>query len=110
MTRSVSGKRWSRGYRASNCRQQNQQPIVWPKTLTVAKAYVDQLERSGALPADRIAELRKTIQRAEASKLSSSDRGRLQGIGLVLSKISGEDSLETARLHALAEILEHPSM
>ena len=36
---------------------QNQQKIEWPANLVVAKAYVDQLSRSQALPASRIAEL-----------------------------------------------------
>src|ERR1044072_4606622 len=46
---------------------QNQQKIEWPKTLVVAKAYVDQLERSQTLPADEIAAVRQAIQSAESS-------------------------------------------
>ena len=42
---------------------QNQQKLEWPAQLVVAKAYLDQLERSQALPADRIAALRTAIQR-----------------------------------------------
>ena len=41
---------------------QDQQKLEWPASLTVAKAYLDQLERSQALPADRIAALRAAIQ------------------------------------------------
>ncbi|HKY42950.1 MAG TPA: hypothetical protein VJM50_07625, partial [Pyrinomonadaceae bacterium] len=48
---------------------QNQQKIVWPRKLVVAKAYIDQLERSQALQADQIATLRKEIQSAEQSNL-----------------------------------------
>ena len=44
---------------------QNQQKIEWPAQLVVAKAYVDQLERSQALPAERIAALRTAISAAE---------------------------------------------
>src|SRR5467141_5467696 len=44
---------------------QNQEKIDWPRQLVVAQAYVDQLERSQGLPADRIAALRKAIQSAE---------------------------------------------
>ena len=40
---------------------QNQQKIEWPAKLVVAKAYLDQLSRSQALPARRIAELQKAI-------------------------------------------------
>ncbi|HEX3821279.1 MAG TPA: hypothetical protein VHW45_13160, partial [Candidatus Sulfotelmatobacter sp.] len=36
---------------------QNQQKIEWPSNLAVAKAYVDQLSRSQALPPDQITKL-----------------------------------------------------
>ena len=38
---------------------QNQQKIVWPSTLVVAKAYLDQLSRSQALPAKQITDCRR---------------------------------------------------
>src|SRR5690349_23759273 len=38
---------------------QNQQKLVWPNKLAVAKAYLDQLARSQALPADKISSLEK---------------------------------------------------
>src|SRR5678809_153342 len=54
---------------------QNQQKIEWPRKLVVAKAYVDQLERSQALPSDQIAAVRQAIQSAEKSDLK--DVGKL---------------------------------
>jgi len=91
---------------------QNQQKIEWPHKLVVAKAYVDQLERSQALPADRITALRDAIQKAETSKLSSSDRGRLQGIGLALEKGAGnaKNEADANRMRALADVLKHPTL
>src|SRR4051812_1036022 len=59
---------------------QNQERIEWPRTLVVAKAYVDQLERSQALAADQIASLRQAIQGAENSHSSRSDLGKLQSL------------------------------
>ncbi|HET7114006.1 MAG TPA: hypothetical protein VFI57_10195, partial [Pyrinomonadaceae bacterium] len=38
---------------------QNQPKFEWPRKLIIAKAYVDQLERSQALPADKITEVRQ---------------------------------------------------
>jgi len=89
---------------------QNQQRIEWPRKLVVAKAYVDQLERSQALPADRITALRDAIQKAEASKLSAKDRGSLQGIGLALEKGAGnaKSEADANRMRALADILKRP--
>ena len=47
---------------------QNQQKIEWPAQLVVAKAYVDQLARSQALPAKQITALQKAIaQRREVA-------------------------------------------
>jgi hypothetical protein len=44
---------------------QDQPRFVWPATFPLARAYVDQLERSHGLPADRIAALRRSLTEAE---------------------------------------------
>ncbi len=44
---------------------QDQQKLVWPASFVVARAYVDQLERSKGLPAARIKATRAALQRAE---------------------------------------------
>ncbi|MDX2044460.1 MAG: hypothetical protein SF097_24835 [Acidobacteriota bacterium] len=88
---------------------QNQQEIVWPKKLVVAKAYLDQLERSQALSADQIAAMRDAIQRAEQSNLNASSRAKLQGFVKSLKESAGSKSgADAARLQALAEILQRP--
>ncbi len=85
---------------------QNQQRIVWPRNLVVAKAYVDQLERSNALSADEISALRDAIQKAEADRKA---RG-LKKFAASTEKSAREakNSLDASRLHALAEILKKP--
>jgi hypothetical protein len=89
---------------------QNQQKIAWPAQLVVAKAYVDQLSRSQALPADRVTALQNAIQSAETSHLSPSKLKKLQGLAPSLEKSAATASpADAARLHALAEILKHPS-
>jgi hypothetical protein len=90
---------------------QDQQKIEWPRTLTVAKAYVDQLERSQALPADRIAALRQAIESAESSHMKSSELGKLKGIALVLEKSAptAKSAADANRFQALAEILKRPT-
>jgi len=40
----------AKAVRVSGFNVQNQQKLEWPRNLIVAKAYVDQLERSQALP------------------------------------------------------------
>ena len=44
---------------------QDQQKIVWPPSFALARAYLDQLERSKGLPADTIASARTALANAE---------------------------------------------
>jgi hypothetical protein len=90
---------------------QNQERIEWPRQLVVAKAYVDQLERSQALPSGRIAALRQAIQRAESSNLNRSELGKLKSLApeLVKSALLTKSAADSARLQALAKILRRPA-
>ncbi len=93
--------------RVSELNVQNQQKIEWPAKLVEAKAYVDQLERSQALPADRIAALRAAIQGAETShKLA---KLKSMAPSLEQSAATAKSPDDSKRLHALADILKHPS-
>jgi hypothetical protein len=90
---------------------QNQQKLEWPSKLVVAKAYIDQLSRSQALPAEKIAALEKAIQSAESSHMSKGELERLKGIAPSLQKdaASAKSQADSKRLRALAEILQHPA-
>jgi hypothetical protein len=100
----------AKAVRVSELNVQNQQKIVWPAQLVVAKAYLDQLERSQALPANRIAELRKAMQSAESSHMSKGKVKKLESMAPSLEKSAAASSpADAARLHALADILKHPS-
>jgi hypothetical protein len=88
---------------------QNQQKIEWPHQLVVAKAYIDQLERSHALSADRIAALRQAIQGAEGSN-NAAALAKLKELAPALDESAGTtQSADATRLHALAEILRSPA-
>ena len=90
---------------------QNQQKIEWPAQLVVAKAYLDQLERSQALPADRIAALRTAISGAESSHMSKSKVAKLKTMAPSVEKsaATAKSPADATRLHALADILKHPA-
>jgi hypothetical protein len=90
---------------------QNQQKIEWPAKLVVAKAYIDQLERSQALPADRIAALQKAIETAETSHMSKSNVAKLKRMAPSLEKnaATAKSPADAKRLDALAQILKNPS-
>jgi len=89
---------------------QNQQKIVWPAKLVVAKAYLDQLERSQALPADQITAVRSAIQTSESSRLTKG-RAKLQSLARSLkeSARTAKSAADSNRMQALAEILQRPA-
>jgi hypothetical protein len=101
----------AKAVRVSELNVQNQQKIEWPAQLIVAKAYVDQLERSQALPANQIADLRKAIQNAEASHLNKGKVKKLRHMAPSLEQnaATAKSPADSKRLHALADILKHPS-
>jgi hypothetical protein len=101
----------ARSVRVNELNVQDQQKIEWPASLVVAKAYVDQLSRSQALPENKVAALRKAIHSAETSHMSKGSMAKLKNMAPDLQKDAGSvtNSADSARLHALAAILEHPA-
>jgi len=101
----------AKAVRVAEFNVQNQEKIVWPRQLIVAKAYVDQLERSQALPADQIASLRQAIQSAESSKMNKSSLAKLKTLGMSLDKSAAtmKSASDVTRMRALAEILKQPA-
>jgi hypothetical protein len=97
--------------RVAQLNVQNQEKIEWPRKLVVAKAYIDQLERSQALPADRIATLRQAIQSAESSHLGRRDLAKLKNLASSVEKSAAtiESAADSTRLQALVEILKRPA-
>jgi hypothetical protein len=93
----------AKSVQVSELNVQNQQPIVWPKTLVVAKAYVDQLERSGAMNAADIASLRSAID--------AKDKGKMKKWGKEIDKrYNASFGQNGVRMRALADILKKPVM
>lgn len=89
---------------------QDQPQVTWPKSLVVAKAYLDQLARSQALPAKEIASLRRQVDRTEKSHLRKKNvakLGRMAG-SLESGASATKDPADAKRMMALAEILKAP--
>ena len=101
----------AKSVRVPDLNVQNQQKIEWPANLIVAKAYLDQLSRSQALPAKQIASLQKAILSAESSHMNKNKVPKLQHMAPSLEKnaATAKNPADAARLRALAEILTHPS-
>jgi hypothetical protein len=79
---------------------QGQQPFVWPPSFALARAYVDQLERSGGLAANRISAVRQQLTAAEG-RSASDRRSALSALaGQLDSDAAG--SSDAAKVRALA--------
>ncbi len=87
---------------------QSQPKIVWPQNLIVGKAYVAQLERSGALAAPRIASLKAAIAKVEAPGASRKDSSALQSMGDALDKdaAKAKSAADASRMRALSAVLK----
>jgi LVIVD repeat-containing protein len=75
---------------------QGQQQFVWPPSFALARAYVDQLERSNGLPANRISAVRNT--------LNSAERGSANQLSALAAQLDGDAnaSRDASRVRALA--------
>jgi hypothetical protein len=99
----------AKAVRVTELNVQNQQKFVWPRNLVVAKAYIDQLERSKGLSAEQIGNLRQAIDKAEGSQ---SELKKLKGLASTVEKTARQanNSADSARLQALSEILKRPAI
>jgi hypothetical protein len=83
---------------------QNQQKFVWPANYTIARAYLDQLSRNGALPAEKITALNAAIDSAEKSH-SNKQLKKMAG-GVEKDAATAKSPQDAARLRALAGIMK----
>jgi hypothetical protein len=80
---------------------QGQQKFVWPKSFSLARAYLDQLERSKAMEAGEIVSLRKTL--ADAEKASAeARRAALEQVAARLESDAGK-AKDSAKVRTLAQ-------
>jgi hypothetical protein len=65
---------------------QGQPKLVWPKTYSLARAYLDQLERSNGLAAEEIARARASLNKAE----QGSEAERQKALTELAARLDGE--------------------
>ena len=87
---------------------QDQFPVTWPADPAVARAYIDQLDRSGTLAEGTTADLRSALDRAATHLVRDGrDAGvgaRLTSLAAMLGEVDG-DALARRRLSGLVETL-----
>jgi hypothetical protein len=88
---------------------QNQPKIRWPENFVVARAYIDQLARNGALTPRRIAALNASIAKVEASPSDRREVARLKLIAESLDQdaASAKNPKDAERMRAVAAISLH---
>jgi hypothetical protein len=79
---------------------QGQPKFVWPPSFSLARAYVDQLERSGGLSASRIAAVRQALASAERNTVAQRS-GALSQLASQLDN-DANASRDVAKVHTLA--------
>ena len=79
---------------------QDQPKLVWPPSFAVARAYVDQLERSNGLASDKVAAARSALARAE--RLSGQQRQ--DALTQLATQLNGDSqgAADQAKVRALA--------
>jgi hypothetical protein len=79
---------------------QDQQKYVWPPSFALARAYVDQLERSNGLAAARVADIRSQLTAAE----KQSGSARRTSLTQLAAQLNGESagSGDAAKVKMLA--------
>jgi hypothetical protein len=90
----------ARSVRMDEFNPQGQPRFVWPASFAVARAYVDQLERSGGLAAARIASVRSALAGAERA----SGAARRDALNRLAGALDGDaaGSSDGARVRLLA--------
>ncbi|MGI9041858.1 MAG: LVIVD repeat-containing protein [Gemmatimonadales bacterium] len=79
---------------------QGQQKLVWPPSFSLARAYLDQLERSNGLDAGKIASVREALAAAE----DQSETERRDGLTELASRLDGDaaGAQDRAKVRTLA--------
>ena len=79
---------------------QGQPKFVWPPSFALARAYLDQLERSGGLGSGRISAVRQELAQAE----KASGAARADGLGRLAGQLDGDAAAASdgAKVRALA--------
>jgi hypothetical protein len=77
---------------------QGQQKFVWPPSFALARAYVDQLERSSGLAAARVAAVRGDLSAAEAAQGAA----RRDALTRLAGQLDGESARDAAKVRMLA--------
>ena len=99
-------------FRLQEFNSQNQPKVAWPASSAVAKAYLDQLNRTKAISAARSSAILSGLAKADQLRTGkeSSAKATLEALDAMAAQVEGDAKTATgrdaARLKALAETLK----
>jgi LVIVD repeat-containing protein len=82
---------------------QGQVKFTWPKTYSLARAYLDQLERSNGMDAGKIASARKELARAEKASGAKHQEVLTRLVERLEADVAGAG--DTAKVRTLADVV-----
>jgi hypothetical protein len=87
---------------------QNQPKVTWPSNFVVARAYVDQLTRSSALPANQLTALNEAIAQGEPASSDRKASAQFRSMAETLDKEAAKTKIapDAERMRALSAILK----
>ncbi|MEO7986762.1 MAG: hypothetical protein ABI766_09535, partial [Gemmatimonadales bacterium] len=83
---------------------QGQQKFVWPASFSLARAYLDQLERSKGLTADEISAARKALATAEKAS-GAEQQAELAKLATEV-EVEAKSAGDAAKVHRLASAVK----
>jgi hypothetical protein len=97
--------------RSGEFNPQEQQKISWPAGVVVARAYLDQLNRSHGIQADRARALKTALDRAEGARPGNKNTAEIVGqldalAGQIETDAAASSGRDAARLRALAATIK----
>ena len=98
--------------RTEELNTQEQQKIVWPAAMPIARAYLDQLNRSKGIQPERARAVKAAIDRSDSIRTGKERNAAaaLDALDAVAAQLEGDATAATgrdaARLSALAETLK----
>jgi hypothetical protein len=92
--------------KTSEFNAQFQPKIAWPNTPALARAYLDQLTRTKALPPPKLDEIKAAVDRAERGRSDKESTAQIQSAAADLQTAAASaPSRDAARMRALATAL-----
>jgi hypothetical protein len=91
--------------RSTEFNAQQQPRVTWPATVVVARAYLDQLNRSKAVTSARAGEIKSTLDRLDKTKPGSDSRNTLDSIQNFASSLDADAAKASGRNKQRIELL-----